>query len=69
MKQHEIVLIPGDGIGPEVTEACKRVLKAAGATIDWIERRPEPGSRMSRGRDGEQEIGPLARAARAATTR
>ena len=32
-----ICLIPGDGIGPEVTEATKEVLKAAGAAIDWIE--------------------------------
>lgn len=34
---HEICLIPGDGIGPEVTEATKQVLAAAGAEIDWIE--------------------------------
>ncbi len=33
----KIVLIPGDGIGPEVTEAVKRILSAAGAEIDWIE--------------------------------
>ena len=36
---HNVVLIPGDGIGPEVTEAVKRILSAAGAEIDWIERR------------------------------
>ncbi len=35
---HTIVLIPGDGIGPEVTEATKRVLAAAGAEIQWLER-------------------------------
>lgn len=28
-------LIPGDGIGPEVTEACIRVLDAAGVPIEW----------------------------------
>lgn len=28
-------LIPGDGIGPEVTEACVRVLDAAGVSIAW----------------------------------
>jgi isocitrate dehydrogenase (NAD+) len=28
-------LIPGDGIGPEVTEATLRVLDAAGVGIDW----------------------------------
>jgi isocitrate dehydrogenase (NAD+) len=32
---HTITLIPGDGIGPEVTEAVVRVLKASGASIDW----------------------------------
>src|SRR5688572_12464967 len=33
-----IVLIPGDGIGPEVTDAARRVLAAAGADIRWVER-------------------------------
>jgi isocitrate dehydrogenase (NAD+) len=28
-------LIPGDGIGPEVTAAAVRVMEAAGARIDW----------------------------------
>jgi len=32
---HTITLIPGDGIGPEVTEAVVRILKTAGVTIDW----------------------------------
>jgi isocitrate dehydrogenase (NAD+) len=36
-KTHAVVLIPGDGIGPEVTQAVKRVLAAAGAGIEWIE--------------------------------
>ncbi len=30
-----VTLIPGDGIGPEVTEAARRVVKAAGVAIDW----------------------------------
>jgi len=30
-----ITLIPGDGIGPEVTEATRRVLDAAGAELDY----------------------------------
>jgi isocitrate dehydrogenase (NAD+) len=29
------VLIPGDGIGPEVTDAARRVIAAAGVEIDW----------------------------------
>src|SRR5215470_16064727 len=37
MRTHPIVLIPGDGIGPEVTDATKRVLAAAGAPVEWIE--------------------------------
>jgi isocitrate dehydrogenase (NAD+) len=32
---HTITLIPGDGIGPEVTEAVLRILAASGVTIDW----------------------------------
>jgi isocitrate dehydrogenase (NAD+) len=34
---HTITLIPGDGIGPEVAEATKRVLNAAGVKIEWDE--------------------------------
>src|SRR6476659_8900190 len=32
---HTITLIPGDGIGPEVTDAVVRILSAAGVSIDW----------------------------------
>ncbi len=32
----KIVLIPGDGIGPEITVAVQQVLQAAGADIDWV---------------------------------
>src|SRR4029078_12855774 len=32
---HSVKLIPGDGIGPEVTEAVVRILKAAGVAIEW----------------------------------
>src|SRR5581483_267472 len=32
-----VVLIPGDGIGPEVTAAAKEVVRAAGADIVWVE--------------------------------
>jgi isocitrate dehydrogenase (NAD+) len=37
MKTHPVVLIPGDGIGPEVTAASRRVLAAAQAPIEWVE--------------------------------
>ena len=32
---HNIVLIPGDGIGPEVADATQRILDATGVKIDW----------------------------------
>ncbi|MCX8044610.1 MAG: isocitrate/isopropylmalate family dehydrogenase [Desulfobacterota bacterium] len=32
---HTITLIPGDGIGPEVIEATRRVLEATGVSIAW----------------------------------
>jgi isocitrate dehydrogenase (NAD+) len=32
---HTITLIPGDGIGPEVTAAVLRIFTAAGLAIDW----------------------------------
>jgi len=32
---HTITLVPGDGIGPEVTEAVLRILTAAGVSIEW----------------------------------
>ena len=34
-KTYKIVLLPGDGIGPEVTSAARRVLAASGIVIDW----------------------------------
>jgi isocitrate dehydrogenase (NAD+) len=32
---HRVVLIPGDGTGPELTEATRRVLEATGADLEW----------------------------------
>jgi len=37
MAKHTIVCIPGDGIGPEVMTATRRVLEAAGLSVDWVE--------------------------------
>lgn len=34
---YKITLIPGDGIGPEVTEAAKRCVEAAGIEVVWEE--------------------------------
>ncbi len=32
---HRVTLIPGDGIGPELTEATRRVLEATGVEFEW----------------------------------
>lgn len=32
---HTITLIPGDGIGPEISEAMRRVVESTGVKIDW----------------------------------
>jgi len=32
---HRVTLIPGDGIGPELTEATRRVLEATGVAFEW----------------------------------
>ena len=32
---YNITLIPGDGIGPEITEATRRVLEATGVSFKW----------------------------------
>ena len=37
MTRHRVTLIPGEGIGPEVASATRRVLEATGAQIDWEE--------------------------------
>ncbi|HXA30190.1 MAG TPA: isocitrate/isopropylmalate dehydrogenase family protein [Candidatus Angelobacter sp.] len=35
MARHTITLIPGDGVGPEVSEAARRAIDATGADIEW----------------------------------
>jgi isocitrate dehydrogenase (NAD+) len=37
MTRHKVTLIPGEGIGPEVAAATRRVLESAGVQIDWEE--------------------------------
>lgn len=32
---HTVTLIPGDGVGPEISEAARRVIEAAGAPVRW----------------------------------
>lgn len=33
---HDIVLIPGDGIGPEITASVVKIIESAGVEINWI---------------------------------
>ncbi|MEY7999130.1 isocitrate dehydrogenase (NAD(+)) [Clostridium sp. Mt-5] len=33
--KHRVTLIPGDGIGPEVSEAARKIVNASGVDIDW----------------------------------
>jgi isocitrate dehydrogenase (NAD+) len=35
--RHKVTLLPGEGIGPEVSRATRRILEAAGVQIDWDE--------------------------------
>lgn len=35
--EHKITLIPGDGIGPEVTQAARRCIEATGINVAWEE--------------------------------
>ena len=37
MKEYRVTLIPGDGIGPEVSKAAVEIVKATGVTINWEE--------------------------------
>ena len=50
MATHQAVLIAGDGIGPEVTAAVRRILEAAGAPIEWVECRAGLAA-LERGQD------------------
>src|SRR5687768_6079625 len=50
MAKHTIVLIPGDGIGPEVSAATRRVLGAAGLSVEWVEL-PAGATALEQGHD------------------
>ena len=40
----KVTLLPGDGIGPEVALAARRVIDAAGVEIEWEEISPRPSA-------------------------
>jgi isocitrate dehydrogenase (NAD+) len=46
---HDIVLVPGDGIGPEVARAAREIVDAAGVDVHW--------SVASAGLEAERETG------------
>ncbi|MBE0643530.1 MAG: NAD-dependent isocitrate dehydrogenase [Bacteroidetes bacterium] len=35
--KHTVVVIPGDGIGPDITAAARKVVDATGVEIEWVE--------------------------------
>src|SRR6266496_2440338 len=47
--KHKVTLIPGEGIGPEVASATRRVLEAAGVEIDWEEIAGRAGASSDQG--------------------
>lgn len=57
----KVTLIPGDGIGPEVSAAAVRLLEAGGAQIEWTE---IPATAVVGRRKGETEMNPLVEAVR-----
>src|SRR3989441_1508441 len=40
---HRVTLIPGEGIGPEVSQAARRIIDASGVSIEWEEVSPRAG--------------------------
>ena len=42
---HQVVLIPGDGIGPSIADVAVRVIEEAGVRIEW--------ERVEAGTDGD----------------
>lgn len=47
---HHITLLPGDGIGPEVTEATVQVIEASGVEVEWDRHRVIGQTAVERGR-------------------
>src|SRR5881628_2056524 len=46
---HRVTLIPGDGIGPEVSAATRLVLDAAHGDIEWVDAVAGAGALQSHG--------------------
>ncbi len=46
---HKVTLIPGEGIGPEVAAAARRVIDASGVKIEWEEFEARAGAAAEKG--------------------
>jgi isocitrate dehydrogenase (NAD+) len=53
---YTITLIPGDGIGPEVSEATQRVIEASGVAVEWDVQNAGAGVVESRGTTLPDEV-------------
>jgi isocitrate dehydrogenase (NAD+) len=53
---HKVTLIPGEGIGPEVATATRRILEAAGVQIDWEEIAGRTGKPADQGHVNQSAI-------------
>ncbi len=47
--RHKVTLLPGEGIGPEVSRATQRILQAAGVQIEWEEIEARAGNSAEAG--------------------
>ena len=54
--RHKLTLIPGDGIGPEVAHAARRIIDAAGVAIEWEEVSPRPPAERAGGEASYSEV-------------
>ena len=61
--RHRVTVIPGDGVGPEVTRAAVRIVDAAGVAVDWEE--AEAGAEVFKQGDSSGVPGGHARVDRA----
>ena len=52
--KHKVTLIPGEGIGPEVASATRRILEAAGVQIEWEEIAGRTGESSDQGKSVNQ---------------
>src|SRR4051812_26079678 len=54
--KHVVTLIPGDGIGPEVTRPTQEIIRAAGVEIEWQTFAAGAEALAESGRTGSSEL-------------